>query len=63
MINLNQKAEMTITGYLPQIDDYVSMYCYTDFIVETRLLKEMYINKYAKKDYCCTLPVFNVVTC
>ena len=63
MINLNQKAEMTITGYLPQINDYVSMCCYTDFIVETRLLKEMYINKYAKKDYVCTLHTFEVVTC
>lgn len=54
---------MTITGYLPQIEDYVSMCCYTDFIVETRLLKEMYINKYAKKDYVCTLHTFEVVTC
>lgn len=63
MINLNQKAEITITGYLSQVEDYVSMWCYTDFIVETIPLKKVYINKYAKKDYFCTLHAFEVVTC
>ena len=51
MIKQNQRIRMTITGYLTQVESDVNMYCYTDFIVETRLLEEMYINKYARRDY------------
>ena len=63
MIKQNQRIRMTITGYLTQVESDVNMYCYTDFIVETRLLEEMYINKYGEKNYGCTLHAFKVVVC
>ena len=58
MINLNQKAEMTITGYLPQFNCKTSKYYNTKFYSTTVNLKDMYINKYARKEYNSVLNLF-----
>ena len=58
MINPNEKLEITITGYLPQVDGDANRYCDTDFFVISASLKKIYLNKYARKDYKAALHLF-----
>ncbi len=58
MINLNQKLEITTTGYLPQLNGNISKYDNANFFIISASLKKIYLNKYARKDYKSALHLF-----
>lgn len=63
MINKHQKIRMTAIEYVPQFRNGASRYYRADFYVSTVLVKKMFLNKYAAKDYQCPLHTFKVKLC
>lgn len=58
MININQKLEITTTGYFPQFNGNISKYYNANFFIISASLKKIYLNKYARKDYKAALHLF-----
>ena len=58
MINPNEKLEITVTEHLPQLRGNTSRYYNADFFVISAILKKIYLNKYARKDYKAALHLF-----
>lgn len=55
MINLNEIIEITATLYKPQFHCKIYRYYNSKFYAATVNLKDMYLIKYARKDYNSTL--------
>ena len=58
MINLNEIIETTATSYKPQFSGKASKYYDAVFFAPTVRLGEMYLIKYAEKEYNSTLNPF-----
>ncbi len=58
MINLNEIIEITATLYKPQFDCKTYRYHNSKFYSTTVHLKDMYLIKYARKDYNSVLNPF-----
>ena len=58
MINLNEIIEITATLYKPQFDGKACRYYNPEFYSTIVHLKDMYINKYARKEYNSVLNLF-----
>ena len=63
MININKQVEATAPAYMPQLHSKSSQYYNTNFFVTTVSLEKMYLNKYRRRDYQCTLNPFKVLIC
>ena len=59
MINLNEIIEITATLYKPQFNCKMYRYYNSKFYATTVNLKDMYLIKYAEKEYNSTLNPFN----
>ena len=58
MINPTEEIEMTASLYTPQFDFKAYRYHNYDFYTTTVHLKDMYLIKYARKEYNFTLNPF-----
>ena len=58
MINLTKEIELTATLYKPQFNCKPYRYYNYNFFSTTVHLKDMYLNKYARKEYDSTLNPF-----
>lgn len=63
MINEHQRIRITATEYVPQFHGGASRYYRADFYVSTVLVKKMFLNKYAVKDYQGMVNAFKVKLC
>ena len=61
MINLNVIIEITATLYKPQINWKLHRYYNSKFYATTVHLKDMYLIKYAEKEYNSTLNPFKAM--
>lgn len=63
MINKHQRIRMTVTKYVPQFHGGASRYYRADFYVSAVLVKKIFLNKYAVKDYQGVVNAFKVELC
>lgn len=61
MIYPNKRIEIAVTEYITQIDGKPQKYYNADFFVTVIILKKMYENEYARKDYRSAIQPFKVV--